>query len=298
MSGNEIGIFNNVPHEGVAMNRHDEILTAANPFYEKLPAGLIDVNCGDGRGLVELLPILYGKKFGGGAGYSWDYMVLHELVRPGSIVSPLPDIHEELVLKGHFEKAAIRPGVHSDEHAEGHGATAIDLSNTDGPVGCGRWQKGQEISKTALQAFDLIFTKACELAPSVFNIERRERAQQIASINEELARRKTNDGRPLLPAGREIVLAALETGDTGVVLAGEHTEKDAVYNLVENQTNNNQKSQDHFGADGWLNNRFFAANNEAWQFDPTDVLMQDVMVALATKLVLTGSLEDVAVRAA
>ncbi len=288
----ELGIEKN---EGVGMNRAQEILDTVVPLYETLPEGLIEVNCGDGRRPVEAGKELFAKKFGGGPGYSWDYMVLTELARPGSVQKPLPETHEELVSSSAFKRAGLSSGVHSDEHAEGHNATSIDTEKTDGPVGCGRWQRGQEISQAALEHIEEIVTKGKEIAPELFN-GREERAHQIAQTNAELAKRRATKGRPILPSGREIVVAALKVGDSGVVLEGDHEEKDASYNLVENQTNDTYRSQEHFGADGWATSRFFEANDDEGLFDPTDVLLQDVIISMATKKVLAGSLDNIVVR--
>ncbi len=274
-----------------------QILEIVNPLYVELPEGPIHVNCGDGRTSVDSNEPLYAKVFGGRLGLAWNYMVLKEMSQPGSVQSSLSDVDAELETSGKYAKAEIIGGVHSDEAAEGAGATDINIGKFSLKVGCGREARAAEIAATLLENIDDVIDELREIAPQVI-AGREDDATSLAQVNAELANRKLQSGRPVLPAGREAVTAAINNGARGIVLAGEHVEDEAAaYNLVERTTNDNKSTQKHFGADGWVNSLFFKANQDSMPFDPNLVILQDAMVALATKQVLTGTMRGVAVRA-
>lgn len=279
------------------MSTSQEILATVEPHYVNLPSGRIELNCGDGRGPVDESEPLYAKEFGGRPALAWNYMVLSELLEPGSIQESLPEVDASLAEEGAYDRAEINGGVHSDEAAEGEGATKIDLTRLIGKIGCGRWQLAEEISDAAKELIEEIIVYLKQYAPSAID-GLDEEARKLANINSDLAHREAANGQKILPSGREVVVSAINNGAHGVVLAGNHVEKPEVaYNLVESTTNDNKATQEHFGADGWINLQFFTKNKETMPFDSRLVVLQDAIMALATKQVLTGSMDGVAVRA-
>lgn len=255
--------------------------------------GFIAVNCGDGRGEVSPRGDIYGKKLGGAPGYAWDVAVLQELQAPDTLSLNWTEL--TLSLEPAFQNAKIRPEVHSDEHAEGHGASKVDTAKTNGKTGCGRLERAEEIGVAAYKYVGEIIEKMLVDAPGVFDAHV-DRIKQIAAINGQLVDRTLPDGTPFLQPGRQVMLNLVARGFGSRVLAGEHVEEDARYNLKPNTSNDNNADQRHFNMDGWITQRLFAANPEALPYDPMDVLIQDVLISYATKLVLDGSLDHVAVQ--
>lgn len=162
--------------------------------------------------------------------------------------------------------------MHSDEHCEGRGALEIDMSNFEGPVGCGRWQRGAEIARTAFSQIGPIIEEIKLEAPSVIE-DLEDEAHRLAEANAKLADRTLPSGELLLAPGRQVVISAIKNGAKGIVLAGDHVEEEAEYCLRENETNDTRVSQKRFQGDGWVNKRFFDRNSETFKYNPPPCLI-------------------------
>lgn len=260
------------------------------PTYVALDGPIIDINCGDGRRPVDDDAQLYAKIFGGRPALAWHALALAELHDPGSVQQSLTEADAVFADQGLYEKASIQGGVHSDEHCEGEGSLIISPESETRDVGCGRWQKGAAI---AAAAFEHINDIGHEIQKDAPNLVREPDAMQemhdIAAANARLAQRILPNNVAILPSGREVVLSSLQHGADGLVLRGEHEEGAAWYNLAPTKTNDNISSQRYFGADGWVVSQFFAANKERFGIDERLALLQDVIIAKATRLVLANT---------
>jgi hypothetical protein len=179
------------------------------------PASLKDllILCGDERPAVGVDDYL--QIFGGVLNVPYNIAVVQEANKPGSVTDSFESYITKVVPL--VIAAGLKPGVHSDEHAE-H-ATTINTELIDAAIGCGYGEKRAIISRDVIaNPSSGIMDDVKTVDPELLRTEADQMfARKVVEANGRLANRQS-----FLTTGRRAVLAAIEAGATGAVVNGDH----------------------------------------------------------------------------
>lgn len=284
----------------------NEILARREPYYiDGLSLDTHDIFCFDERvvadadgtaddsgateALVVVTPEDYIRAAGGGLNIVYNHAVVSEANDPFSVKGSFAD-HAGIIIPA-LIRARARPGVHSDVGAEDGNALR---PTPKGRVGCGYAELRPVISDFIASNGKRLVEDSAGLRPELFRGPNDYSfAHAVVAAHERLVERPG-----FITDGRSVVLTAVGQGSRVMLVEGEHTGKDGVFNLVAGTSLDsdaaNRAGLAAYNQDSWAIEEAGDRIRDEFPHDKQHLQIAELIDALGTMRAL--GVEDVVVR--
>lgn len=246
------------------------------------------VFCGDER--EPLTNEMYLHVFGGAANTAYNTEVLARAKTKGFRAKTYAKAVSAAAKA--FKAVSIAAGIHSDTHSE-KGA-ALDPEG-EGEIGCGYVKLRRAISRKIADDPAAVVAEAESLRPELFtDPSDTSFGHMIAQSHASLA----DDDEFFSENSRKVAAAAMEEGAPSMLVAGNHTAREGIINLIAGTTFDsasvNKSGMSSYWHDAWGSSQMAAAYDNAKEFTHKEWEIADTIDAIGTMWAL--GVETIAVR--